>query len=115
MARLRWSAKSIVRVARSNCLRSLPSTPPNLPNSVFTARSTFHTSVARFSMASVWKPTRRLLSRAASVVGPATITRAWFCSSAARPGMRSTSAYSPSVGRNITAMSVVYGGATYFW
>ena len=46
-------------------------TPPNFVNSVFTASSSRHTSLERFSMASVRKPICRLLRIAVSVVGPA--------------------------------------------
>ena len=68
----------------------------------------------RLSMASVRKPIRRLLRIAESVVGPATTTREFCWSSSSRPGWRSTSAYSPSVGRNMMAKSVVLGGFRYF-
>ncbi len=46
---------------------------------VLTAPSTSHTSLERFSNASVRKPICRLLSKAVSVVGPATVTRKSRC------------------------------------
>src|SRR5450759_4744089 len=56
---------------------------------------------------------RRLLSSAASVEGPATTTRKRCCRSSTSAGWRTTSAYNPSVARNMTAKSVVCGGLTY--
>ena len=47
------------------------------------------------------------------MAGPATLTRrSWSLSS--KPGWRNTSAYRLSLGKNIIAKSVVYGGDTYF-
>ena len=56
----------------------------------------------------------KLLSNAVKVVGPATTMRYSRCNKSSKPASRATSAYKPSVGKNITAKSVVYGGATYF-
>ena len=86
---------------------------PNLPNSVLTAPSTRHTSVERFSIASVRKPSCRLFSIAARFIGPASITRNSRCSASASPGRDTASAYRPSVGTNRIAKSVVCGGSTY--
>jgi hypothetical protein len=72
---VRTSAASIERVTVSSCDLVFASTSPNLPNSVFTAPSTCHTSLERFSMASVRKPICKLLSKAVNVVGPAIVTR----------------------------------------
>ena len=86
---------------------------PKRPNSVFTAPSTRHTSVERFSIASVRKPSCRLFSIAARFVGPASVTRYSRCSVSARPGRDTASANRPSVGTNRIAKSVVCGGSTY--
>ena len=56
-----------------------------LPNSVLTARSTCQTSDERCSMARVRKPICRLFSRAARLLGPATLTRR-PCSRSSNPG-----------------------------
>src|SRR5699024_9701212 len=53
---------------------SLASPLSNFSNSVLTAPSTCHTSLERFWMARVLKPICRLFSRAAMVLGPATLT-----------------------------------------
>ncbi len=86
---------------------------PYLLNSALAAPSTFHTSLERFSIATVRKPICRLLRMAARVVGPVTITRWVCCSSVIRPGRRITSANRPSVGRYMMAKSVECGGCTY--
>src|SRR4051812_37992730 len=48
-----------------------------------------------------------------NVVGPATQTRYFVCSSSIKPARRTTSENRPSVGRYITAKLVVAGGETY--
>ncbi|KAG1433535.1 hypothetical protein G6F57_022076 [Rhizopus arrhizus] len=63
-------------------------------------------------MASVRNPICKLLRKAARLLGPATWLRR-ACCLASRPGRRCTSAYRLSVGRNMMAKSVVWGGATY--
>ena len=63
-------------------------------------------------MASVRKPICRLLSRAAKVVGPAMLTLYCRWSTSTNPS-RTTSAYSPSKGRNMMPKSVVFGGSMY--
>lgn len=65
-------------------------------------------------MTSVRKPICRLLSKAVEVVGPAMTTRCSRCNASISPGRWMDSAYRPSVGRNISAKSVVWGGTTYF-
>ena len=66
----RHHARAASRPRRSCCwLRrasscAVASTSPNLPNSVFTAPSICHTSLERFSIASVRKPICRLVSSA---------------------------------------------------
>ena len=94
-------------------LRVASTTSPNLANSVLTWPSTAQTSEERCSMASVLNPICRLLSMAARLAGPVTTTRLSFCRLSTRPGRRSTSANRLSVGRYITAKSVVWGGARY--
>ena len=68
------------------------SASPNLLNSVLTAPSTAHTSAERCSMARVRKPICKLLSIAASVVGPVRLTRQSRCRVSASPGRLSASA-----------------------
>ena len=75
MARLRtpMSLSSSSSVWRRRCC-ILVRPCPNLSNSVFTAPSSCHTSPERFWMARVLKPICKLFSRAAMVLGPATLT-----------------------------------------
>ena len=56
--------------AVSSCFLTLCKCSPNNPNSVFTAPSTFHTSLLRFWIASVLKPICRLLSKCRQGGGP---------------------------------------------
>ena len=78
-----------------------------------TLPSNCQTSLERCCIASVWKPTRRLLNSAHSVPGPAISTRNCVWSASPRPSMRIASEYRPSVGRNMIAKSVVIGGWMY--
>ena len=59
-------------------------------------------SSVRCSMASERKPICRLCRSAANVVGPAITMRLSLWMRSARPLMRSTSAYSPSLLKNST-------------
>ena len=64
-------------------------------------------------MASVLNPIWRLLRMDQSVVGPAITTLHSRCTYSASPGLRITSAKSPSVGRKRMPKSVVFGGLRY--
>ena len=70
-------------------------------------------SPERFSIAAVRKPVCSVESSAPKLVGPAASTRL-ARSQSESPSVRTTSAYSPSLGRYMTAKSVVTGGRMYF-
>jgi hypothetical protein len=79
ICRVRTPADSMLRLACSSFRRVASRTSPNLPNSVLMAPRTAQTSDDRRSMANVRKPICRLLSSAASVVGPAMQIRRSRC------------------------------------
>ena len=114
ITRVLVSAASMIFPTEFILSLTLASTPPNFPNSVFTARSSSQTSLLRCCIASVRKPICKLLRKADTVDGPTATTLNSCRNDSNSPGRASISAYNPSVGTNSSAKSVVFGGFKYF-